>query len=603
MAGGALLVRLRARADLGLWPAALALGLVAAWHAATPGPTFDGWHGLGWRAIGDPAAPPGLRLALAAAALALGLAVARDLRSSWPARAARIAEGRRRGVLGLLAAAGVGVGLRQWEFPGVEPVGYWPRACFDLGILALGLALARSGPLGMPGRRLVPRLAMASAWAALVVGGIALTTYHRPLARLHAVVPGRIYISAMPTYRGLEIEQKRLGFRTIINLFDEASSQASPRHPDELRFVREHGLRYLGSPSDGLESDRFLDETLEVAQDPAAWPILVHCHGCMDRSPAWMGLYRFLIEGKPLADALREIERHRGTRPKAVVTLQYNRKVPLRAPERYATDPAARLLTRNAATTRDPFVDPRLEPDRHRPRASSPGSTPTRRSAGLDRLQWPFPPRAVALTPPRLLIEYRSIPAVLAHDPAALSMTPRTALSAAADRTEPPVISEFMQTALANPGLISLAAGFVDQASLPAEAFARTAAAILADPVQARKALQYGTTVGDATLRRELVRLLERNEQVTPGTFDGLCPRMVVTTGSAQLLYLVAEALLDPGDIVLVEAPTYFVFLGVLETRGARAIGIPIDEGGMRLDALEATLADLEAGASWPGSR
>ncbi len=174
-------------------------------------------------------------------------------------------------------------------------------------------------------------------------------------------------------------------------------------------------------------------------------------------------------------------------------------------------------------------------------------------------------------------------------------MTPRTALSAAASRTEPPVISEFMQSALANPSLISLAAGFVDQASLPTAAFAEAAARILADPVRGRKALQYGTTVGDLALRGELARLLERNERVAGGTFEELPARMVVTTGSAQLLYLVAEALLDPGDIVLVEAPTYFVFLGVLQTRGARAIGIPIDEGGMRLDVLEATLDELEA--------
>ena len=168
-------------------------------------------------------------------------------------------------------------------------------------------------------------------------------------------------------------------------------------------------------------------------------------------------------------------------------------------------------------------------------------------------------------------------------------------LSTASLRTEAPVISEFMQTALANPGLISLAAGFVDQASLPREAVARITAAIFADPAEGRKALQYGTTIGDVGLRRAIVGLLERNEQVPSGTFAAILPRVVVTTGSAQLLYLVAEALLDPGDIVLVEAPTYFVFLGVLETRGARIIGIPIDDGGMRLDALEATLAELEA--------
>ena len=174
-------------------------------------------------------------------------------------------------------------------------------------------------------------------------------------------------------------------------------------------------------------------------------------------------------------------------------------------------------------------------------------------------------------------------------------MTPKVPLSAASSRTEPPVISEFMQTALANPGLISLAAGFVDQQSLPHEATARVVAEILGDPVEGRRALQYGTTIGDSGLRRQLVALLERNERVAPGTFEALPPRVVVTNGSAQLLYLVAEALLDPGDIVLVEAPTYFVFLGVLETRGARAIGVEIDEGGMKLDALDATLAGLEA--------
>lgn len=174
-------------------------------------------------------------------------------------------------------------------------------------------------------------------------------------------------------------------------------------------------------------------------------------------------------------------------------------------------------------------------------------------------------------------------------------MTRQISLSAASCRTEPPVISDFMQTALANPGLISLAAGFVDQQSLPHMEVARIASEILGDPVQGRRALQYGTTIGDVGLRKELVALLERNERVEPGTFASILPRLVVTTGSAQLLYLVTEALLDPGDIVLVEAPTYFVFLGVLETRGARAIGIEIDEGGMRLDVLESTLADLEA--------
>ena len=79
-------------------------------------------------------------------------------------------------------------------------------------------------------------------------------------------------------------------------------------------------------------------------REPSSWPVLVHCHASMDRSPAWMGLYRFVVEGWTLADAFREIEHHRGLRPKASVILLYNRVLPLLAPERCALDPTAALL-------------------------------------------------------------------------------------------------------------------------------------------------------------------------------------------------------------------------------------------------------------------
>ncbi|MEO6811443.1 MAG: PLP-dependent aminotransferase family protein, partial [Isosphaeraceae bacterium] len=147
----------------------------------------------------------------------------------------------------------------------------------------------------------------------------------------------------------------------------------------------------------------------------------------------------------------------------------------------------------------------------------------------------------------------------------------------------------------AAPDLISLAAGFVDHATLPVEAMARATASVLADPVEGKRALQYGTTIGDPHLRKRLVAHLEQDEKVAKGTFAEVLDRTVVTNGSQQLLYLVAEALLDPGDIVLVESPTYFVFMGVLRSRGARVIGVATDEGGLRLDALDATLAKIEA--------
>jgi 2-aminoadipate transaminase len=174
-------------------------------------------------------------------------------------------------------------------------------------------------------------------------------------------------------------------------------------------------------------------------------------------------------------------------------------------------------------------------------------------------------------------------------------MTLRIPLSTSARRTPPPSISHLMQTALENPEIVSLAAGFVDQQSLPVEIADRAASELLGDPIAGRRSLQYGTTIGDQGLRARLVGELEREEGRPGGFYKEAIPRTIVTTGSAQLIYLICEALLDPGDIVLVESPTYFVFLGPVETRGARAIRVPIDEEGLRLDELEATLERLEA--------
>lgn len=354
LAAGSWLMARRRRAPAGFWPAALALGLAATWYSATPGPSPSGWHGLGWRAMFDPTAPAPVRIALAGAAAVLGLVVAR---SGW----AHLPDlMRTRGARGLLLAAAGLVLLRQVEVPGAEPVGYWPRWAFVWGLAACVLALVRLAPPG-PGRwsaRLGLGLAGLLGWSALVAAGIALTWYHRPIDRLKLAVPGRIYISAMPTYRGLAIAHGRHHFKTVINLFPEDTGQRSPLWAEELRFVRERHLAYLRSPADPDLSDAFLTRTLAVARDPDAWPILVHCHGCMDRTPAWLGIYRFLVEGRPLVEALKEIERHRGYRPKASVTMLYNHALPRLAPDRWAEDPTARELERNAAREPSPYGGP-----------------------------------------------------------------------------------------------------------------------------------------------------------------------------------------------------------------------------------------------------
>jgi 2-aminoadipate transaminase len=155
-------------------------------------------------------------------------------------------------------------------------------------------------------------------------------------------------------------------------------------------------------------------------------------------------------------------------------------------------------------------------------------------------------------------------------------------------------ISFLMQQGLENPDVISLAAGFVDFGSLPVMETRRAAERLLAEERSAQLALQYGTTPGAELVRNSVLRHFARLEGRTPVEL-GLDPSQVIlTTGSQQLLSLACEILLDPGDICLVAGPTYFVFVGNLNGVGAEAINVPADEEGMRTDALEQTLRQLE---------
>jgi 2-aminoadipate transaminase len=153
-------------------------------------------------------------------------------------------------------------------------------------------------------------------------------------------------------------------------------------------------------------------------------------------------------------------------------------------------------------------------------------------------------------------------------------------------------ISELMRLALAQPDLVSLAAGFVDQASLPVTETQQAIQAVLGDPERGRAALQYGTNAGYLPLREAvLARMLaaDGSSAARRPTVD----QVLLTSGSNQLLHLVGEVLLDPGDIVLCAAPTYFVFLGLLNSLGAQAVGVAIDEQGLIPEALSETLVRL----------
>jgi 2-aminoadipate transaminase len=155
-------------------------------------------------------------------------------------------------------------------------------------------------------------------------------------------------------------------------------------------------------------------------------------------------------------------------------------------------------------------------------------------------------------------------------------------------------ISYFMQQAIENPNLISLAAGLVDSESLPAAEVSEALDAILRQPRTAQAALQYGTTQGYAPLRDKLLCRTLKLDGVRGPELNLSVDDVVVTTGSQQLLYLLGELLLDPGDLVVTEAPSYFVYQGTLNSMGVRTLSVPMDEQGMCTDALERLLARLE---------
>jgi 2-aminoadipate transaminase len=177
-----------------------------------------------------------------------------------------------------------------------------------------------------------------------------------------------------------------------------------------------------------------------------------------------------------------------------------------------------------------------------------------------------------------------------------------------------------MSLTLAHPKLISLAAGFTDNVSLPTAAARALLDEILSTPRTGQAALQYGSTAGDPLLRELTARrLAELDKRALPAVCDRQlaldatasrrsqtaatefsADQLLITHGSQQLLYLLTEALCDPGDIVLVEDPTYFVYLGIAQSHGLRCRGVRLLPDGVDLAHLEQVLEELRRAGELP---
>lgn len=194
-------------------------------------------------------------------------------------------------------------------------------------------------------------------------------------------------------------------------------------------------------------------------------------------------------------------------------------------------------------------------------------------------------------TSPRRTIQSRH---VLESADIELMTAPEISFSQRRRQASAQSIGYLMRQGIENRDVVSLAAGFVDEKTLPVGLVRDALSRILTDDSAGQMVLQYGTTSGYLPLREQLIKHVARLENSTPDVLNLSADDIVVTSGSQQFLQHLCDVLFDPGDICLVAAPTYFVFLGTLNGIGARTIAVAADEQGMCMEALADQLAQLE---------
>ena len=142
------------------------------------------------------------------------------------------------------------------------------------------------------------------------------------------------------------------------------------------------------------------------------------------------------------------------------------------------------------------------------------------------------------------------------------------------------------------PDVISLAGGQPDTSTFPPESYAALMGRIAAESTA--RALQYGPTDGMAAVKDCIVEVMAREDmRVDPDD-------VLVTTGGQQVIDLMCKTFIDPGDVVVAEAPTYPGAVPSFMAYEADVVQVAMDSDGMRVDELEGLLDRLEADGRRP---
>jgi 2-aminoadipate transaminase len=134
--------------------------------------------------------------------------------------------------------------------------------------------------------------------------------------------------------------------------------------------------------------------------------------------------------------------------------------------------------------------------------------------------------------------------------------------------------------------VISLAGGLPDTSTFPSDSYAALMNSIAGD--SCARALQYGPTEGFARVKDCIAQVMAA-EGMEVDTDE-----LLVTSGGQQVIDLVCKTLLDPGDVVVAEAPTYPGAIPTFSSYQAEVVQVRMDRDGMCVDELEQTLDDLE---------
>jgi 2-aminoadipate transaminase len=140
--------------------------------------------------------------------------------------------------------------------------------------------------------------------------------------------------------------------------------------------------------------------------------------------------------------------------------------------------------------------------------------------------------------------------------------------------------------------VISLAGGMPDTSTFPPDSYASIMGTVAAQ--SCARALQYSPTEGLALVKRCILEVMRAE------AMDVDPDELLVTTGGQQVIDLVCKTLVDPGDVVVTEAPTYPGAVPTFCAYQADVVQVMMDRDGMRVEELEQTLDELERSGRRP---